>query len=164
MSAQYLETYPKLPLYGEAAQLLMKDTKTIRQLLVAGSAFHQIHRNNWDLIRAKAELTVPINRNSKSTRLRISKISTPYLYKILADKNEKGLVLILLHIGVMSHLKGDEWLNTLLHLDAPLSPQPKQETILAEEPKNDDSNKNATKLISVPSPGFFEQLEQSGMI
>lgn len=164
MSTQFLELYPKLPLYGETAQSIMKDKKAIRQLLVAGSAFHQIHKNNWELIRAKAELSLPIDRNHKPSRLRISKFSNPYLYKILSDKNEKGLVLILFHIGIMRHLKGDVWLNTLLDLQAPLPSQPMQETVIPEEPKNEDSNKSETKLISVSSPGFLEQLEQAGMV
>lgn len=173
MSKEFIELYPRLPIYNEAAiNKISTNPQAIRNLMNAGAALHRIHTDNWELLRAKADLGLPIERANVAIRLRISKRATPYLFELLSNKQDRGLAIILFHLGVKNHLYGEDWLDKSLIGDQQL--KSKQASVDTEKeiahaistkntPKEQISNKSSSKLVAVESGDFLNQLEVEGL-
>ncbi|USD58923.1 hypothetical protein J4N45_10315 [Vibrio sp. SCSIO 43140] len=173
MSKGFVELYPRLPLYKEAAvKKISTNPQAVRVLMNAGAALHRIHSGNWGLLRAKAELGLPIERANVAIRLRISKRATPYLFDLLSNKQDRGLAIILFHLGVMNHIHGEDWFDKSLLGEQPIKSQPilidnKNETTTAsssnKEPDEQVDNKSNSKLVAVESGDLITQLGVEGL-
>lgn len=173
MSAAYFEIYPKLPLYREASiKKLTADPKAVRSLMNMGASLYRIHSEHWDLVRARVELNIPIQRLNSSIRLRISNVSTPYLYDLLLNNEDRGLAVVLFHLGVMNHLNGESWINEIIPIESSIKPQPlvqNSNNNVSDKSGNEDSNSEFTnkinsKLVAVKSGNLISMLADEGYI